>query len=117
MRLVDDEQPVGREVVEQRPRPGPGLAPGEVARVVLDARAVAELAQHLQVERRALAQPGRLERPALRLQLPDPLLHLGLDVDDRFLELVGRGHEVGGRVDVGLLALGQQLAGQRVESR
>ena len=83
VRLVDDEQPVGREVVEQGPRPRARLAPGEVARVVLDAGAVAELAQHLEVERRALAQPGRLERPALRLELADPHLHLGLDVDDR----------------------------------
>ena len=45
----------------------------------------------------------------------DPLLHLGLDVDDRFLELVLRRDVVGRRVDVDLLALGQQLPGQRVE--
>ena len=31
------------------------------------------------------------------------------------LQLVGRRHEVGRRVDVGLLALGEQLAGERVE--
>ena len=115
VRLVDDEQPVRREVVEQRPRPRAGLAPGEVARVVLDAGAVAELAQHLEVERRPLAEPRGLERAALRLELADPLLHLGLDVDDGLLELVGRRHEVGRRVDVRLLALREQLAGQRVE--
>ena len=45
----------------------------------------------------------------------DPDLHLGLDVDDGFLELVGRRDVVGRRVDVGLLALGEELAGQRVE--
>ena len=86
-----------------------------MARVVLDAGAVAELAHHLEVERRALAEPRGLERPALGLELADADLHLGLDVDDGFLELVGRRHVVGGRVDVGLLALGEQLAGQRVE--
>ena len=115
VRLVDDEQPVRREVVEQRPRPRAGLAPRQVARVVLDAGAVAELAHHLEVERRPLAEPRGLERPALGFELADPLLHLGLDVDDGFLELVGRRHVVGGRVDVGLLALGEELAGQRVE--
>ena len=115
MRLVDDEQPVGREVVEQRPRPRARLAPREVARVVLDARAEPELAHHLQVERGALAQPLGLERPALGLELADALLHLRLDVDDGLLELVGRRDVVRRRVDVDLLALGEQLAGQRVD--
>ncbi len=86
-----------------------------MARVVLDAGAVAELAHHLEVERRPLAEPGALERPALGLEAGDPLLHLGLDVDDGFLELVLRRDVVGRRVDVGLLALGEELAGQRVE--
>ena len=113
--LVHDQQPVRREVVEQRPRPRAGRAPGEVAAVVLDPGAVAELAHHLEVERRPLAEAGRLEDPALRLQLADPQLHLGLDVDERLLELVGRRHEVGGRVDVDVVPLGQQLAGQRVD--
>ena len=62
-------------------------------------------------------EPRGLEHPALRLELADPLLHLDLDVDDGLLELVGRRHEVGRRVDVRLLALGQQLAGERVELR
>ena len=86
-------------------------------RVVLDARAVPELAQHLEVEGRALAQPRGLQHPTLRLELADPLLHLDLDVDDGLLELVGRRHEVGRRVDVRLLALGQELAGERVQLR
>ena len=90
VRLVDDEQPVRREVVEQRPRPAARLAARQVARVVLDAGAVAELAHHLEVERRALAEPGALEGSTLGLETGDPLLHLGLDVDDRFLELVLR---------------------------
>ena len=115
VRLVDDQQPVRREVVEQRPGTRTGLAPGEMARVVLDAGAVAELAHHLEVERRPLAQTGALERPTLGLELADADLHLGLDVDDRFLELVVRRDVVGRRVDVRLLALREQLAGQRVE--
>ena len=73
----------------------PGGAPGEVAAVVLDAGAVAELAHHLEVEGRPLAQPGGLEHAALGLHLGDPQLHLGLDVDDRLLELVGRASRSG----------------------
>ena len=115
MRLVDDEQPVRREVVEQRPRPAARLAARQVARVVLDAGAVAELAHHLEVERGPLTESGALERSTLRLEAGDPFLHLGLDVDDRFLELVLRRDVVRRRVDVDLLALGQQLARQRVE--
>ena len=115
MALVDDEQPVRREVVEQGPRPAAGLAPGEVPGVVLDAGAVAELAHHLEVEDGALAEPGGLEDPALGLHLGGPLLHLGLDVDERLLELVAGRHEVGRRVDVEVVALGDQLAGQRVD--
>ena len=86
-------------------------------RVVLDAAAVAQLPQHLQVEGGALAQARGLERPPLRLHLADPHLHLRLDVRHGLAELVPRRHEVRGREDVELLALGQQLPGQRVQLR
>ncbi len=113
--LVDDEQPVRREVVEQGPRPAPGLAPGEVARVVLDTGAVAELAHHLEVEVvRWRSRAASRTRPWASISA-GALLHLGLDVDERLLELVGRRHEVGRRVDVEVVALGEQLAGERVD--
>ena len=48
-------------------------------------------------------------------QLLDADLHLLLDVDDGRLQLVGRRHVVRGGIDVELVALGEQLAGQRVE--
>ena len=117
MRLVDHQEPVRREVVEQRPRPRTGLAPGQVARVVLDAGAVAELTHHLEVERGPLPKACALEHPALGLELADADLHLRLDVDDGLPELVVRGDVMGRRVDVRLLALGQQLTGERVELR
>ena len=88
-----------------------------MARVVLDAGAVAQLAEHLEVEGGPLAEARGLERPALRLHLADPQLHLGLDVGDGLAELVLGRHEVRGREDVELLALRQQLPGERVELR
>ena len=113
--LVDDQQPVGREVVEQRPGPRAGLAPGQVARVVLDAGAEAQLAHHLQVEGGALAKPLRLQHHALLLELGDALLHLGIDVRDGRDHLLLRRDVVRGGVDVELVALGQHLAGERVK--
>ena len=113
--LVDDQQEVGREVVDQGPGPRARLAPGQVARVVLDAGAEAHLAHHLEVELGALLQPRRLELAALAAQLRDALLHLVLDLVDRDQQLLARRHVVGGGVDVHLGPLGEHLAGQRVD--
>ncbi len=60
---------VGREVVEQRRRRLARRPAGQVPGVVLDAVAVADLADHLEVEHRPLVQALRLEQLALRLQL------------------------------------------------
>jgi len=111
MALVHDQQPVRREVVEQRPRPAAGLSARKVAAVVLDTGAVAEARASFEVECRALPKPGRLKRAPLRLQLADSDFHLLADRLDGAHQLVGRGHEMAGRVDVDLLALRQQLAG------
>jgi len=113
--LVDHQQPVAREVVEQRPRPRAGLPARQVAGVILDARAEAELAHHLDVERGALAQALGLEHHAPGLELRGPLLRLLLDVHERLLHLVGGRDVVGRGIDVELLALREDLAGHRVE--
>ena len=115
VRLVDHEQPVVREVVEQRPRRAAGAPAGEVARVVLDARAVAGLAHRLDVVTRALLQPRRLQDAVERLQLLDALLQLLLDVLDRQLQLALRCDEVLRRVDINLVPLGEQFARERVD--
>ena len=115
VRFVDDHQEVVREVVEQRPRRAAGGAAGEVARVVLDAGAVALLAQALDVVAGALDEALSLEQLAAFLEDRVGLGELSLDVGDRGLDLVVRGHEVLGREDVDGLHLAQHLAGQRVE--
>lgn len=73
VRLVDDEEEVVREVVDQGVRRGTGRAPVEVHRVVLDARAGADLAEHLQVVRRAHPQALGLQELALLLELGQAL--------------------------------------------
>ena len=64
-RFVDEEQKVAGEVVEQGGRRLAGQAAGEVARVVLDAVAVADGLDHLQVEAGALVDALGLDQAAL----------------------------------------------------
>ena len=59
--LVDDDEGVGRQVIQQRRGRLAGTALCQVTRVVLDAVAVADLADHLEVEHRALVEPLRRE--------------------------------------------------------
>ncbi len=66
VRLVDEHQEVVREVVEQRPGRAALRAARQVPAVVLDAGAVARLAQRLEVVVRALLEPRRLERSCPR---------------------------------------------------
>ena len=61
MALVNYEEPICREVVEQRPWARAWLTTREVARIILNAGAVTHLAHHLQVKGGALPQPCRLE--------------------------------------------------------
>src|SRR5213076_593610 len=82
VRLVDEADEVLREVVEEAVRAGAGRAAVEDARVVLDAVAEAELAQHLHVELRALAQAVGLQQLALGLELGAALVELAADLGD-----------------------------------
>ena len=67
--LVDDEEEVIREVVEETEGALTWLATIEVAGVVLDTRAVAQLADHLQVVGGALIEALGFEGTAFVLQL------------------------------------------------
>ena len=115
VRLVDDQQEVLREVVDQRGRRGAGAAAVDVARVVLDARAEADLAHHLDVVAGAHAQPLGLEHLALALELGEALLQLGLDGLDGLLHALGPRDVVGRREDADVVDLPDHVAGERVE--
>ncbi|CAM5492436.1 hypothetical protein SGRIM128S_02196 [Streptomyces griseomycini] len=115
VRLVDDEEEVVREVVQQGVRRRAGRAAVEVHRVVLHAGAGADLAEHLDVVRGAHAQALGLQELALLLQLGQALAELLLDVVDRALQPLGAGDVVGGREDVQLPVVADDLAGERVE--
>ncbi len=115
MRLVDEHQRVGRQVVDQRRRRLAGAAARQVARVVLDALAVADLGHHLEVEARALLDALRLDQ----LHLADEefllLVQLDLDLVDRGEHLLPSRHVVRRREHREARDLLLQVAGQRVE--
>ena len=115
MRLVHDDQEVGREVVEQAGGPLARPAAAEVAGVVLDAGAGPDLEHHLDVEVGARLEPLRLEQLAGVLELGQPLGQLGADELDRPLDRRPLGDEVLGRIDGAPVELRDRLAGERVD--
>ena len=86
-----------------------------MARVVLDAGAVARLAHRFDVVVSALLEAGGFEDLAVLAEDLELLFELLLDAGDGLLHPVLRGHEVLGREDLHLLVLGEDFAGQRVE--
>ena len=105
-----------REVVDQAVRPRARLPAVEDPRVVLDPRAEADLAQHLHVVLRALAQSVRLEQLALGLELGGAVVELAADLLDRALHRAFLDVVVRRRPDRDVLeVVDDQLARQRVE--
>ena len=92
--FVEEHQGVVRQVIEQRGRRLPRQASGKVPRVVLDAVAVADLLDHLQIEHGALVQPLRLDQLALFFQLRLPPLQLRADARHGALACLLRHHIV-----------------------
>ena len=117
VRLVDEDDVVGGEVVEQRVRRRARRPPVEDPRVVLDPVAEAELAHHLQVVLGALADPVRLEHPALALEERHLLLELVLDLVLRALDRRLRGDVLRRGEDGDRVELREDLAGERIEVR
>ncbi len=113
--LVDEDDRVGREVVEQRRRRLARCAAGEVPRVVLDPVAVANLADHLEVEHRALVQALGLEQLAPGLERRPSLRQFRLDRGDRPSGVLARRDEVRLGVDRQPVLAARGSPGQRIE--
>ena len=95
--LIDDEQEVVGEEIEEAIRTGAGLAAVEVAAVVLDARAVAQFANHLHIVCHALEQTLGFERLAYLLEIFHTGCQVVFDLMNGGLRLLLGGHEeVGG---------------------
>ena len=114
MRLVDHDQVVIGEVVEQAVGRLARRASVDVPRVVLDSGAEADLLHHLEVERRAHAEPLRLEQLALALELLQALVELVADRADRALHHGARDVVQAGTRD--RIELRHHLSGERVKA-
>ena len=86
-----------------------------MAGVILDAGAVAGLAQGFKVVAGAFFEPGGFKDAVFSAEFSQALGQLGLDVLYRGRHAFVGGDEVLGRVDVDTVALGQNLAGERIE--
>ena len=115
--LVEHDEVVVREVVEQGVRRLPRGATVEVAGVVLDPRARADLAHHLEVVRGAHPEALRLEQLAAVLQPLQPVDELDLDVLDRTSERILLGHVVRRREEDQRVVVLDELTGDRVHPR
>ena len=115
MALVDEHQRVGRQVVDERGRRLAGIAARQVARVVLDALAVADLGHHLEVEARALLDALRLDQLHLADEELLLLVQLDLDLLDRGQHLLPSRHVVRRREHREARELLLQMPGQRIE--
>ena len=115
MALVDEHQRILRQIIQQRRRRLARQPSGEVAAVVLDAVAVADLLDHLQVEERALMDALRLQQSSLPLEQRLPSLQLVLDRFDRLLETRPRHDEVRLRINRQAIEQSDFVSGQRIE--
>jgi hypothetical protein len=115
MALVDDEQRVRGQIIEQARRRLTGRAARQVAGIILDAGAVADLVHHLEVEQGPLLQALRLDQLVRRVQLEQPCTELFADLVDGGVYALFRGHVMRGRIDRQPRHPPQHLAGQRVE--
>ncbi len=115
VRFVDHQQRIGRQVIEQARWRLAGHVASEVARVVLDAIAVADLGQHLQIELGALRQALRFDQLVLGVQLLQALAQFLLDGGKRVQHGAARSDVVRSRIDRVARQLAQGLARERVE--
>ena len=84
MTLVNEGERIIRKIIKER---GRGFSLGttrDVPRVVLDAMAIPDLADHLEIEHRPLVQPLGFQQPAVAFEMTAPLGKLGFDPFRRF---------------------------------
>ena len=116
VRFVDEQQVVLRHVVEQRRRRFAGQAAGKMPRVIFDAVAIADGANHLDVKHGALPDALRFDEFSLPLELRLPPGQLLEDGADGALLLLGGQNVMRFRIDrQARQRFAAHLAGERVD--
>ncbi|MNZ54654.1 hypothetical protein D3C78_725610 [compost metagenome] len=117
MGLVDHQQRVGRQVIVEGWWRLARAASGEVARVVLDAVAVAQLEDHLQIETGTLLKTLGLDQLVVVAQVFQALLQLLLDLIHRLQQGLAGRDVVALGIEGEARQLANHFAGQRIEGR
>src|SRR5690606_27862 len=102
---------------EQRRRRLAGLAAGEVARIILDARAASRRFHHLDVEGGALFEALGFEKLAHALQFLEADLKIALDLLDGLIERRAGCHVMRISIELDLAELAGFVPRQRIEFR
>ncbi|MNS72809.1 hypothetical protein D3C72_1062290 [compost metagenome] len=113
--FVDHQQSIGRQIIVERWRRRAGRATGQVARVVLDAVAITQLEDHLQVETGALFKTLGFDQFVVAAQVFEAFLQFDLDVFDGVEQGFAWRYIVALRVKGEARHLADDFAGQRVE--
>ena len=115
MRLIHHEQKILGEIIHQRKRRFACLTPCQMARIILDAGAIAHLLHHLQIIIRALLQALCLQQLVMLVEIFQALAQLLADIAHRPLQILAARHIVGRRENRHMVALRQNLACQHVK--
>ena len=114
MAFVDEAYEILREIVYQTERPHALRASVEIARIVLDARAVAHLLYEFQVIFYSLLQSLGFQVFAYILEILALGVHVVLDLAYGLSAAFFRCHEVAGRVDRNLVKFFNECSCERV---
>ncbi|MNE04660.1 hypothetical protein D3C80_971970 [compost metagenome] len=117
MGLVNHQQAIRRQIVKQRWRWLTLAAPGQVARIVFNAGAVAQFVHHLQIKLGALRQTLFFQQLVIGQQHLAPLGQIHLDLFHRLQDPLARRHIVRFGVNGKALHLLFDLAGQGIKQR
>ena len=115
MRFIDDQQPIGRQVIKQRRRWLTRSTTGEEARVVLNPGTVAQLVHHLQIKLGTLGQPLLFQQFVVFQQHFASGGQLFFDLLHRLYDALARCDVVRFRVDGKTWNSGNNLPGERVK--
>ena len=113
--FIDNHQRILRQVLKQGGGRFPGRPARQVTRIVFDAGAVTQLADHLHIVARALLQPLRLDQLVVFFQLFEPLRQFQLDMLHRAQGDIPRGHVMALGKDGDARHFGLHHPGQGVE--
>ena len=113
--FIHKEDEILGKIVDERQRRGTDGTAADDAGIVLDARAIAQLAQHLDIVARALADALGLDRLALGEKLRLALVEFTVDLHDGALEFVLRCDIMRGGIDGDVLERARHLTVDGVE--